>query len=139
MTGNFDVAIIGAGAAGVAAARRLSRSRLKTVVLEASARIGGRAWTHLLAGEPLDLGCGWLHSAERNAWARIAESMGVAIDRRTAAWGAQYQDRGFSRAERDAARSAYAAWFARLERRRRRATARPTRWSRARNGTRSSN
>ena len=91
------------------------RSRLKTVVLEASARVGGRAWTHRLAGAPLDLGCGWLHSGERNAWARVAETMGVAIDRRTAAWGAQYQDRGFSPAEREAARRAYAAWTARLE------------------------
>ncbi len=115
MTGNFDVAIVGAGAAGVAAARRLSRSGLTTVVLEASARIGGRAWTHILAGAPLDMGCGWLHSGERNAWARVAETMGVVVDRRTAAWGAQYQDRGFSRAERNAARRAYAAWCARLE------------------------
>ena len=63
----------------------------------------------------LDLGCGWLHSAERNSWARIAEETGFVVDRRTGAWGAQYKDRGFSAAERAAARRAYAAWFARLE------------------------
>ena len=116
MTANYDVAIVGAGAAGVAAARKLSLTELKTVVFEASARIGGRAWTHQVAGMPLDLGCGWLHSAERNSWARVADDMGFAIDRRAAAWGGQYQDRGFSAAERAAARQAYAAWFARLER-----------------------
>jgi monoamine oxidase len=115
MTANYDVAIVGAGAAGIAAARRLSLSGLTTIVFEASPRIGGRAWTHALAGVPLDLGCGWLHSAERNSWRRVAEEMGFAIDRGTAAWGEQYQDRGFSAAERRAARRAYAAWFARLE------------------------
>jgi monoamine oxidase len=115
MTADYDVAIVGAGAAGVAAARRLSLSRLRVVVLEASARIGGRAWTERLAGMPLDLGCGWLHSAERNSWTRIAEELGFAIDRRPAGWGRQYQERGFSAAERTAARKAYAAWFERLE------------------------
>ena len=115
MSGSYDVAIVGAGAAGVAAARRLSKSGLRAVVLEASARVGGRAWTHEVAGMPLDLGCGWLHSAERNAWARVAEETGFAVDRRTGAWGAQDRNRGFSPGERAAARRAYAAWFARLE------------------------
>jgi len=62
MTANCDVAIVGAGAAGIAAARRLSVSGLTTVVFEASPRIGGRAWTHALAGVPLDLGCGWVRT-----------------------------------------------------------------------------
>jgi monoamine oxidase len=115
MTGIYDVAIVGAGAAGVAAARRLSQSGLKTVVFEASARIGGRAWTQHVAGMPLDLGCGWLHSAERNSWALVAKELGVAVDRRTGAWGQHYQDRGFPAADRVAARRAYAAWYARLE------------------------
>ncbi len=115
MSGSFDVAIVGAGAAGVAAARRLSKSGLTAVVLEASARVGGRAWTHQIAGMPLDLGCGWLHSAERNSWARVAEKEGFAIDRGTARWGQQYQDRGFPAADRAAASRAYAAWLARLE------------------------
>ena len=91
------------------------KAALKAVVIEASARVGGRAWTHEVAGMALDLGCGWLHSAERNSWARVAEETGFAVDRRTGAWGAQYKDRGFSAAERAAARRAYAAWFARLE------------------------
>ena len=114
MSADADVVIVGAGAAGVAAARRLAASRLSTLVLEASARVGGRAWTCEAAGLPLDLGCGWLHSADRNAWTRIAEAAGFAIDRRPPAWGRQYRDFGFSKAEQAAARAAFVALSDRL-------------------------
>ncbi|MBV9289722.1 MAG: FAD-dependent oxidoreductase [Hyphomicrobiales bacterium] len=115
MIAEFDVAVVGAGAAGVAAARGLAAAKLSAVVLEASGRVGGRAWTLEVAGMPLDLGCGWLHSADRNAWTRIAEKAGFAVDRRTPAWGRQYRDLGFSPAEQAAARAAYAAFERRLE------------------------
>jgi monoamine oxidase len=63
----FDVVVVGAGAAGVAAADRLASTGLSFVVLEARERPGGRAWTVTPAsGLSLDLGCGWLHSAENN-------------------------------------------------------------------------
>ena len=42
---DIDVVVIGAGAAGVAAARALAAARLSVAVLEARDRIGGRAWT----------------------------------------------------------------------------------------------
>ena len=45
-----DVVVIGAGAAGVAAARRLAAAQVPTVVLEARNRVGGRAWTMRGAG-----------------------------------------------------------------------------------------
>ena len=109
-----DIAIVGAGAAGIGAARRLACSGLSTVVLEASPRLGGRAWTRQAAGVPLDLGCGWLHSADRNPWTRIAEETGFEVDRRTPAWGTQYHDLGFPAAEREAARDAFARWNKRL-------------------------
>jgi monoamine oxidase len=63
----------------------------------------------------LDLGCGWLHSADRNPWARIAEGAGFVVDRRAPAWGGQYDDIGFSRTDQAAARRAYAAWAQRME------------------------
>jgi monoamine oxidase len=110
-----DVAIVGAGAAGVGAARRLVRSGVSAILLEASARVGGRALTCDIAGLSLDLGCGWLHSAERNSWTRIAEESGLALDRRDPAWGKQYRDLGFPRAEQVAAGRAMAAWRRRLE------------------------
>jgi monoamine oxidase len=68
LTTDVDILVIGAGAAGIGAARRLAQSRFKTRVLEAGPRPGGRAWTHEIAGLSLDLGCGWMHSADRNGW-----------------------------------------------------------------------
>ena len=50
MSAEVDVVIIGAGAAGIAAMRRLAVSRLSSIVLEATARVGGRAWTCDVAG-----------------------------------------------------------------------------------------
>ncbi len=114
MSVDWDVVIIGGGAAGIAAARRLAASGLTTLLLEASQRIGGRACTVNVAGLALDLGCGWLHSADRNPWVGIAEVSGFAVDRRRPAWGQQYRDLGFSRAEQDAADDAFGAWRDRL-------------------------
>jgi monoamine oxidase len=114
MSTNSDVVIVGAGSAGVAAARRLATSGLSAMVLEATARVGGRAWTCEVAGLTLDLGCGWLHSADRNPWTRIAEAAGFAVDRRPPAWGKQHRDLGFPPAEQVAARHAYAAWEQRM-------------------------
>ena len=73
-----DVAVIGAGAAGVAAGRRLQSAKLNFIVLEARSRVGGRAWTVEAGGFPLDVGCGWLHSGDRNPWTKIAEAEGLA-------------------------------------------------------------
>ena len=73
--GVFDVAVVGAGAAGVGAGRRLSESGASFILLEAHDRPGGRA--HSLTGRSgasIDLGCGWLHSADRNPWVAIAEA-----------------------------------------------------------------
>jgi monoamine oxidase len=110
----FDVAIVGGGAAGIGAARRLARSGLSTLILEADSRLGGRAWTHEHRGIHVDLGCGWLHSAERNSWISIAAAAGITIDRSAAKWGVQFRDLGFSPAEQAAARAAFGSWMQRL-------------------------
>ncbi|MGJ3626290.1 NAD(P)-binding protein [Sphingomonas sp. MMS24-JH45] len=56
-----DVLVIGAGAAGIAAARVLHDAGRRVRVIEAREGIGGRA--RAVSGEMrLDLGCGWLHS-----------------------------------------------------------------------------
>ncbi len=81
-----DVIVIGAGAAGVAAARALHDARVPVVLLEARDRIGGRAWTFRASDLPLDLGCGWLHSAGRNEWAAHAQALGLTVDRSTPPW-----------------------------------------------------
>ena len=52
---DYDVAIVGAGAAGIATARRLAAAR-SVILIEASDRPDGCAWTLELAGMPLDIG-----------------------------------------------------------------------------------
>lgn len=109
-----DIVIVGGGAAGVGAARRLARSAHAALLLEASASLGGRASTQRLHGLDLDLGCGWLHSADRNAWAAIAAESGLPIDRTPPAWGTQFKDLGFPPAEQDEAHHAFGAWMQRM-------------------------
>jgi monoamine oxidase len=114
MNSEFDVVIIGGGAAGIGAARELAPSGRSALLLEASSRLGGRAWTCEIAGQPLDLGCGWLHSGDRNSWTRIAEEAGRVVDHRPPKWGVQYRHLGFSPDEQKAARGAFAAWMERI-------------------------
>ena len=61
-----DVVIIGAGCAGIAAARALLAAGKSCVVLEAGPRVGGRAYTTGALGAPFDHGATWLHQANEN-------------------------------------------------------------------------
>ena len=106
---DHDVAIIGAGAAGIAAARTLAAQGKSVLVIEASDRVGGRGWTIGVAGMALDLGCGWLHSAERNPLVAEGEAANFTIDRGPSAWQHQWRDLGFSPSEQAAARDTWAA------------------------------
>ena len=91
---DYDVVVIGAGAAGLAAGRCLAGTGIKFRILEARSRIGGRAWT-LASAFPLDLGCGWLHSADINPWTSILSERGFTIDKTPPAWGQHSLDLGF--------------------------------------------
>jgi monoamine oxidase len=93
---SVDVAIIGAGAAGLGAAHALKSSGLSTIVLEARDRVGGRG--HTIQPSPdviFDLGCGWLHSADKNAFVGIAEQLQFDIDRTIPPWRERVLDKGF--------------------------------------------
>lgn len=97
-----DVAIIGAGAAGIAAARHLTDAGIRCLLVEARSRLGGRAWTIDHQGHALDLGCGWLHSADRNPWSAIAQAQGRTIDKTPPPWRRKSPRHGFSGAEQEA-------------------------------------
>jgi monoamine oxidase len=111
-----DVAIIGAGAAGLGAARALQNTRLSTIVLEARDRVGGRAHTIMAApNTPFDLGCGWLHSADKNSFVAIAERLGFEIDKTRPPWREQSFDAGFPKQERADFMRALDAFYRRAE------------------------
>jgi monoamine oxidase len=67
-----DVVVIGAGMAGVTAARECVRAGLGTVVLEANDRVGGRMWTARdLCEHPVEQGAEFVHTAEADTWPEI--------------------------------------------------------------------
>lgn len=113
--GNVDIAVIGAGAAGIAAGRRLAEAGVRFMLIEARPRLGGRAWTVPVAGLPQDFGCGWLHSGDANPWTRIAEASGFTIDRTPAPWTTDQRDMSFAEDEFRAWRAASAAFYKRLD------------------------
>jgi monoamine oxidase len=111
-----DVAIIGAGAAGLGAARALENSGLSILVLEARDRVGGRG--HTIMATPaitFDLGCGWLHSADKNSFVAIAERLNFEIDKTRPPWREQSFDAGFPLAERIDFMRALDAFYDRAE------------------------
>ena len=76
---DVDVVVIGAGLAGLGAATALRAAGRSALVLEASDRIGGRAWTTYpaeLGGAWFDTGAVWLHSADINPLVPIARAAG---------------------------------------------------------------
>ena len=75
----YDVVVIGAGSAGLAAARTAAEEGLSVALIEAAHRIGGRALTDSESlGFPFDLGCHWMHSASLNPYVAIAKAHGHA-------------------------------------------------------------
>jgi monoamine oxidase len=113
---DVDVAIIGAGAAGLGAARTLEGSGLSVIVLEARDRIGGRAHTIMAApGIPFDLGCEWLHSADKNDFVGIARQLGFAVDTKRPPWREQTYDAVFTKAQRAEFFAAMDAFYDRAE------------------------
>ncbi|WP_428151174.1 flavin monoamine oxidase family protein [Brevundimonas sp.] len=111
---SIDVAVIGAGSAGLSAARRLARAGVAVVVLEARDRIGGRAHTVDHEGMPVDLGCGWLHSADANVLSAIGREAGFAIDETPPPWRQQAFNLGVTPQEQAAFGEAWAAFDERV-------------------------
>ena len=97
-----DVAIIGAGAAGLGAANALKDSGLSVIVLEARDRVGGRAHTIQAAPDVVfDVGCGWLHSADENSFVPIAERLGFEINKDLPPWRERAYGKAFPQEDRN--------------------------------------
>jgi monoamine oxidase len=112
----INVAIIGAGAAGLGAAHALKDSGLSVIVLEARDRVGGRAHTIQAAPDVVfDVGCGWLHSADENSFVPIAEQLGFAIDKTLPPWRERAYGKAFPQEDRAEFIHALDAFFDRAE------------------------
>lgn len=84
-----DVVVVGAGAAGIAAARQLQTAGRAVIVLEARGRLGGRTFTDSSLGPSYDAGAMFIHWAERNPWTEIARELGVQTPNES--WGSGFQ------------------------------------------------
>ena len=73
-----DIVVIGAGAAGIAAARRIQAANRRVIVVEATAQIGGRCLTDTATFEvPFERGARWLHNPDTNPMVKLARSAGL--------------------------------------------------------------
>lgn len=89
LAGDLDVVVIGAGAAGIAAARELKAAGRQVVIIEARNRVGGRAFTDTSLGAAYDAGAMFIHWAERNPWVKIAADLGIPTPNES--WGGGFQ------------------------------------------------
>ena len=99
--------VIGGGAAGIGAATEAREKGIDCLILDAKDRLGGRAHSIDWNGYRLDLGCTWMHSAERNSLKAEAERIGAPIDRASTNWAGQFRNLGFSRDEQEQAWAAF--------------------------------
>ncbi len=77
----FDTIVVGAGAAGLSAARILQRGGLTVRILEAKNRVGGRAFTdHESFAVPFDHGCAWLSAGAYNPLLKLAKGDGFRME-----------------------------------------------------------
>lgn len=77
---DVDIVVIGAGVAGIAAARRILAAKRRVVVLEAADRVGGRCITDTrLFGAPLDRGAHWIYSPDSNPLTKFAGPAGLDV------------------------------------------------------------
>lgn len=74
---HFDTVVVGAGVAGLTAARLLSRHGQRVLVLEARDRVGGRVSTDRRLGRATDMGASWIHGITDSPVAAAAEAFGM--------------------------------------------------------------
>jgi monoamine oxidase len=94
----YDVIVIGAGIAGISAARKLTDAGSSVLVLESRTRIGGRIWSDRSLGFSVDLGASWIHHIDGNPLTSLAQKYGLKLQHtdddsliRFTSGGSQYQ------------------------------------------------
>ncbi|UZF94277.1 flavin monoamine oxidase family protein [Bosea sp. NBC_00550] len=110
-----DIVIVGAGAAGIAAAQALRAAGRKPIVLEARGRVGGRAFTDNSLGPAYDAGAMFIHWAERNPWVQIAREL--RIETAEESWGGGFRVFANGRPMADADRRRRRDTFNQIDRR----------------------
>src|SRR6202022_3254197 len=74
-----DIVVIGAGAAGIAAARRIMAANRRVIVVEAAGQIGGRCLTDTATFEvPFDRGARWMHNPDTHPMITLARNARLA-------------------------------------------------------------
>ncbi|MGO4573455.1 flavin monoamine oxidase family protein [Microvirga sp. 2TAF3] len=106
---DVDVLIVGAGAAGLTAAKALRRAGRSFTLVEARSRIGGRAYTDRSLGAFFDAGAHYIHWAEHNPWRQIAADLAVPLSEEATGGGFRVYRNGtlVPDAERRRRRAAY--------------------------------
>src|SRR6266571_6024132 len=75
-----DIVVIGAGAAGIAAARRIKAANRRVIVVEATGQIGGRCLTDTATFDvPFDRGARWMHNADTSPMVKLARGAGLEV------------------------------------------------------------
>src|SRR5450432_2250094 len=75
-----DIVVIGAGAAGIAAARRIQAANRKVIVVEAASQVGGRCLTDTATFDlPFDRGARWMYNPDSNPMIKLARSAGLDV------------------------------------------------------------
>jgi monoamine oxidase len=75
-----DIVVIGAGAAGIAAARRIQAANRRVIVVEAASQIGGRCITDTATFDvPFDRGARWMHNPDTNPMIRLGRNAGLDV------------------------------------------------------------
>lgn len=85
----FDVAVIGAGMAGILAARDLSQKNYSVVLLEGRDRVGGRTYTAPAFGDKVDLGGTYVHWTQPTVWQELQRyniNISLPLDAETTYW-----------------------------------------------------
>jgi monoamine oxidase len=104
MQTDYDVIVVGGGFAGVAAARDCRKYGLRTLLLEARNRLGGRTFATQWNGHHIEMGGAWVHWLQPSVWSEIQrygldiiQSPGVDVDRVIARADNFFTDTPYSR------------------------------------------